>query len=1359
MLSIIPRCFVIAIVFAASFASLACVTVSAEVYHLPMSGRSPLGLGSRELSIDNAESLKYRKEGVLVGKENVAPEIRVKDWVGTEGSISFWIQPVDWNPGSLKDPVVFIRPLNPLGGSFLLYKRPGVQNICLYTVKQSDDAGKLVFIPFADEGLKDWGKGTWHHVAFTWRANHHARLYVDGNLVGTADNKFYFPETIEGISFAGGNTKNGFGGTNTSLIRDIYVSTLALNEDQLSLFSRNFHPDSVSVAAGDSVDTSNQERTPVNIMPFSHVAKGPVLDGVIGSDEYPSETHGMVNTTTHTAYARPLSFHTASDDQYLYFATSIEYSKSYKMDIMASRHDDDNSVNLGDQFCFMVRKDVDAARKNYEYYFFSFSPNSKLYDADTHVDWEMASVNRDTSYRSRTNIKSRVDSGMWVLEVRIPRQSLGLKDKDEFLFSAGYRFDGRLFALQDHPVWFDHYQAFQKGIVTPYGVRADFGGFNRGDLSPKFLIANTSSDQVSFNIKTSTDLPQVKETAEQMNFDQQLGVEVSVESRETLAQWQDTIVVPDGESREAGESKRLTDPGFYMVKASVEVEDAGVIYQQALPFMYYDPIAVELVPIPSQDQLKANVLLYGLDLDLVENGEIQMDFVSKQGVSLLKTTHPVRDLQNQYQFSMADLTPGDYDVQIHLIDEQESVVAQANTTFKKWQLPDWLANPVAMEALSPEWVPALWEPMQVADRTVSLWGKTFEFDRNKLIASITSQGQPILASKGITLHGEVGGKVFDIPLNHPEFPLIADGRVLSVQKGESRGIAVEMNQRIEFDGMNYVTFKINSEKRVYVEKLYIDIPLADARLMVSDRLSGLVESCDYTGPLESLWIGNDAVGLAYFAENYKGWYIDSRKPRVQVIKEDGRDVVLRLLLVNDAGKLPLAFTGHFGLLPTPIKPKFDGWRDIRWRGPAWSNAPTTHVMLANHRWSAGYSLPKARNRETLEGAVQAARDLNQKVYPYITPSTISTYEMIRRDIGFFKWGAPEGSLIDMKADSRPVEEYWYFAEDWMYRPSQYNSHGNGVETTEIAYCSPATSFADYFVGSLAEILQTSDLDGFYFDLSRGRRNYDSEKGYAYKTRDGVSEGTFELMAMRDMVKRLYFVFDQTRGAGRKPYIVSHGGYVPIGSFYDVYLEGEGIKPTEPFQMSTVFLQTRIGTEGKLTAIDEDQPRSYDAIGYRVQMGSRLGVPQILLPQYGYVSKMATPEHSRELLSFTFLHNTMITPAMVDVGAILDFWNTVEIPFGMSDTEFFPFWNNGVKSDPECVRVSYLKKQEQDDFLIGVANWSDKPVTANVRLPISHFGQFTNAVNVESGDQVPIGSGEFEVSIPAHDLRVLRVQGQ
>lgn len=78
-----------------------------------------------------------------------------------------------------------------------------------------------------------------------------------------------------------------------------------------------------------------------------------------------------------------------------------------------------------------------------------------------------------------------------------------------------------------------------------------------------------------------------------------------------------------------------------------------------------------------------------------------------------------------------------------------------------------------------------------------------------------------------------------------------------------------------------------------------------------------------------IWLGGAARGLAWFADNDKGWVVDwNELPPAQTIHREGDTLTLRVHLVQKPVVIDAPRTLTFGLMASPAKPMPEGWRAI-----------------------------------------------------------------------------------------------------------------------------------------------------------------------------------------------------------------------------------------------------------------------------------------------------------------------------------------------------------------------------------------------------------------------------------------------
>ena len=1104
-----------------------------------------------------------------------------------------------------------------------------------------------------------------------------------------------------------------------------------------------------------------------NMVSIGFTSTSPRIDGRIEKGEYGTMSTGMIDSSLKALYPLKNEFFFSSDKEKLYFAISLQVPFAYKLQACGKTRDDPSLIAQKDVFYLFLRSDSKVESKGYKGVYLAVSSDGIIYDAWEDIDWKEARCNRDIAFNANWKVATSIKNNIWTMELSVPFKDLTFSTPqagDIWLASFGMNLNSKI-TWQSHPGWFDHYQAFGRLQFTSESVTVKvptLGEISCGLLSPLFQVANKTGKSAPYELTYLVSTPrmvagEVGGCVFEMAFDVR---EQEVIRNKSVFHWNEQGTLKPRESKEEKGRSLLKTPGFYVLEIEAKTGDKTLLYQK-IPFNYSPPVVASLSPVPSKEIVKAKLSFYGARPE--EKGKVKIVFRDKDEKVVLSKDSEIKKDEMTLPISMDALIPGDYSVLVTLIDKAGKDVLTVKESFKKWETPIWLKDRKGLAALEPDWVPAPWTPMTVSTNRVSLWGRSFAFREGSLLSEMVSQDVPLLAS-GISIKYLVGGQMHVFTISKPDFMMKRKGRVKITQEGSSHHFSLSVKQQIEFDGMDRFDITISPKKKVKIDKLWIDIPFHNVSYCYSSGgpkgwQAGLISALKSSnlGAPNFLALSNDDVGCVFFTENYKGWLINSAKPRVQVKTAD-KKTNLELLIVNEPSRvnLPLKFT--FGVHLTPVKPFFNNWRDMRFyctSFPAKSVANVTYCGYGG--WNTTLSKPSPRNWKVLEDLVTEVRKYDQRIYPYTTAFKLGTYDYIKPEwpSWFGKGRLPKEAFNHSKKEATRREEYFYFKEDWNVFPTDILQHGGKKEAFEYATVSAGSSYVDYLVHGTYEMLKRTDVDGFYYDCDNPTMNFDKKKNLAYYTKDGVLEGSRELFATRDMYKRLYHVFDALRGEGRKPYLLGHGSpaAAPYMSFWDINFHGEEIKPRTKFEITKLFLQKMLSGKPIPGPAKPDAERSYDAFYYRAGYGAQYGIPVMYLPQYGYKKHLNIAEHSREHLSWTFLHNNILWPAYIPMQIVNDFWKKVEIPFGMGDTIFYPYWKNSIESHPDCIKVSYWKKKGKKDYLVAIANWSSKPVKAKIKLP-SFLSGFHSCLDMEEGKTINIKE-TLEIDIPHHNLKVFR----
>ncbi|NUQ01779.1 MAG: LamG domain-containing protein, partial [Armatimonadetes bacterium] len=98
----------------------------------------------------------------------------------TAGSLSVWVQPLDWH-GDDSFYHYFVTMKLGRAGYWLLYKNSSPGTGLFYGWDPDEAPGRRFN---RSRSIVDWAPGAWHHLAATWLDQDRFELYLDGRRVG-----------------------------------------------------------------------------------------------------------------------------------------------------------------------------------------------------------------------------------------------------------------------------------------------------------------------------------------------------------------------------------------------------------------------------------------------------------------------------------------------------------------------------------------------------------------------------------------------------------------------------------------------------------------------------------------------------------------------------------------------------------------------------------------------------------------------------------------------------------------------------------------------------------------------------------------------------------------------------------------------------------------------------------------------------------------------------------------------------------------------------------------------------------------------------------------------------------------------
>ena len=455
--------------------------------------------------------------------------------------------------------------------------------------------------------------------------------------------------------------------------------------------------------------------------------------------------------------------------------------------------------------------------------------------------------------------------------------------------------------------------------------------------------------------------------------------------------------------------------------------------------------------------------------------------------------------------------------------------------------PPWLASPVGIH--EGEVLPG-WTPMRADRNVVRLWGREITIGPGGLPERIVSQKQDLLSS-AMRVAAASGGKQIALrPVGDaPKIEKSNDAVV--VTSGSLSGGGLEVRTRIttEFDGLMKVEMDLSGGE-VELDSLTVEIPFraGNAKLMgywtgmrnfrgatwfgLTPKQEGVVFDSTKPGRGRSkeirgsfipyLFLGDDIRGMAWFAENDKGWTQSDAKPAVQVVRA-GETVTLKLNILTAPTRLAEPRRIVFGLHPVPVKPLPKDHR--------------SRAMCMNFGYVDGFS------KQSLKSDSGGEFDIFPEDYDWD-----AARKRMERHQRFYEGGHGytqpilyiDRNWVGLPADAAEHRGTWYRSGFYRYLPEAQNC----------------------VVWNMDQWLRRKLICGIYIDDVWLGHCRDPETGPAYRMADGKIQVGFEWFDFREYLKRLRWVFHDN---GVKPLIWIHmtrTHFIPTLSFADFMLDGE-----------------------------------------------------------------------------------------------------------------------------------------------------------------------------------------------------------
>lgn len=630
-------------------------------------------------------------------------------------------------------------------------------------------------------------------------------------------------------------------------------------------------------------------------------------------------------------------------------------------------------------------------------------------------------------------------------------------------------------------------------------------------------------------------------------------------------------------------------------------------------------------------------------------------------------------------------------------------------------------------------VPPPFTPVRVVAEsplTLAVWGRTIVFGSDGLPTSIVAAGRELLAAPvRLASRGQAtaGAGV--------EVLARSDAAVRIGGRATLRGAAVRVATTVEYDGLLVVDVELE-RGGLELDDLSLVIPLvpqhASFRLAppweTSNHYAGLIlpppyrpagggnfrngdaEGWTWQAPfLHSLWVGDDERGLTFICESPEAWN-GPDAGRIELAREAG-GLEWRMRLLRAPWTDP-RYRLQFGLHPTPVKPL-----GPRMLGTAYGADARVAWPLPWQQRYHGY--PRAPD------AVELAAPGGPAIDAFVADAHAAGSRVV--------------AYLHCSMLSKHAPEWAWFGEDWRIPGVQFSWVPDGFRVAVkegdppdwLHGVCPASGWAEFQLALLRDYVTRHRLDGIHFDFAAPW-----ECGNAAH---GCRAGRMPIFAWREFFKRAYVMMkelDRPTVIGQHTSINSGVLCSALVSFADIYLENEN---------TSVWASEfgRAGPDWPVTRL----PLEY----YRIRLaGTPFGVRGMPVWAEGW---------SRGAVGMSLLHDITAAwgyfgPRTADAQALYRGIHAGLREFGVNDdgVMFIPYWQEQAwPREPADVKVSRYEHPAGRSLLV-VVNTSPRAGGA-VRLGA---GPGIAARDLLTGEPLPIRGDVLDVSLPAHDFRLIRL---
>jgi len=787
------------------------------------------------------------------------------------GSVEFWVrlgfEPKHPNqmPSNLRNQLFF--HLDPPGTAiFSIYST--MKNLC---VGVWDQQRKLVAYLGASS---PWHEGEWHHVEVRW--GRRLELWVDGERRGAKDwSGLFGPISID------------------------------LAETRMYVGSRVRYSDVVSEFAIDELrilGPGGEQVPPFPVITCPRLSAPPTIDGVLAEGEWAGagRATGFVGLNRNALVEDQTTVFVGHDEEGLYVA--FECTDPQRRPLVGTFVERDSAVYQEDAVDIFLQ----PGPGDYPYY--QLIANCVGTRFDMRLFDDNGRRGKDIEFDPDWTAAASKGDGRWVMEAAIPWSELegrsapdpGERWRVNFCRDADAA--SRLSSWSYTSGNFHRTSNFGE-MVFRDDDRAmrltELSGAAEGRLRARLDLAGRAFD------------PPVTVSARLIDA----GAEAVAESTKELIDAKTFLFEPPP-----------MVSGDYVLTVAARTDESTMLYQR-LPFEVMKPYDIAVAGYPYEGKLWVSANIGGLpDAPAGVTARAVLLRGDEEAGSC-----EIAEFERGIGRGAIDITqidPGQYVVRSQALAPDGTVLAEAEAGYEHFDRPRFWMSDAGIDNS----VPAPWTPVEVEDGAIRVWGREYRCGSRVLPEQIVNQGREVLAGP-VAMTARVGGGEIDLADAAPRFEEAPEDRAVHVAEAAKGSLTARWRVTTEFDGLQRYDLTLEPEGEVSVEALTLRVPVkpevAHFLLPSNGRFSKARVIGDepwHTGFIPQVWVGNDDLGLAWFAESDQYWNPKDDDEMLRVARE-GDTVAILANIIRSPLTIGEPITITFGLMATPVKfvPSGDPW--------------------------------------------------------------------------------------------------------------------------------------------------------------------------------------------------------------------------------------------------------------------------------------------------------------------------------------------------------------------------------------------------------------------------------------------------